>query len=75
MNLKPGIAIGFAYTNHKGKKGFRRARPYIDRIYFGTSEWHREPQWIMPAYDFWKKEDRDFAMKDMSEVREVEDPI
>lgn len=54
----------FWYRNYKGKEGMRRVRPLSLR--FGTSEWHKEPQWLMRAYDLENDKEREFAMRDMS---------
>ena len=58
--------LGFMYTNWKGKRGFREVIP--QRIYFGSTEWHKEEQWLMVAYDLDKKAERTFAMKDMENI-------
>lgn len=54
------------YTNHRGVTTRRSFTP--SNIFWGSTEWHREPQWIMHAYDQEKKAWRDFAMKDMGNV-------
>jgi predicted DNA-binding transcriptional regulator YafY len=59
--------IQFRYRNYAGVEGPRIARPISLR--YGTSEWHREPQWLMLAYDVHKEENREFALKDMKEVQ------
>lgn len=53
----------FDYVNYKGKKDTREAVPLY--VHHGSSEWHPEPQWMMRAYDCFKCEERDFALKDM----------
>lgn len=57
----------FAYKNWEGEWATRRVIPKSVR--FGVSEWHREPQWLMLAVDIDKGALREFAMKDMSEIR------
>ena len=56
--------IIFWYRNYKGKEEMRRVRPL--HIRFGSSEWHKEPQWLMRAYDLENEKEREFAMRDMS---------
>jgi predicted DNA-binding transcriptional regulator YafY len=56
----------FIYTNYKGETERRHARFYTVR--YGTSEWHTEPQWLLLAFDLDKRQDREFAMKDMTDV-------
>lgn len=57
------IAV-FKYVNHKGNVAFRRVRPI--RIWFGSTAWHREPQWLLEAFDLDKLQTRDFAMCSIS---------
>lgn len=59
-------ALTFWYKNYKGDEGYRRVRPISIR--FGTSEWHKEPQWLMLAYDTVNNKQREFAMMDISGV-------
>lgn len=58
----------FEYTNYKGEKDHRRV--VVNHMKFGSNEWHTEPQWLMVAADFTKKAIREFAMKDMTNVKE-----
>lgn len=53
----------FTYRNWRGEVATRRAIP--QHVYFGATEWHPEPQWLMRAFDVDKGEVRDFAMRDM----------
>lgn len=55
--------LTFAYRNWRGEVSERRAIP--QQVYFGSTEWHPEPQWLMRALDVDKGEVRDFAMRDM----------
>lgn len=51
------------YTNWKGEASWRRVRP--DCVYFGSSAYHPEPQWLMDAYDVDRQSSRTFALKDV----------
>lgn len=51
------------YTNWKGVTAFRRIIP--KKIFFGSTEWHKEEQWLLEAYDVDKNADRSFAIKDI----------
>jgi predicted DNA-binding transcriptional regulator YafY len=51
------------YTNWRGETAERHVRPI--KIWFGSTEWHKEAQWLMRALDVDKKEERDFALKDI----------
>lgn len=51
------------YTNYRGETATRQIRPV--RLWFGSTEWHPEPQWLLTAVDMGKGELRDFAMCEM----------
>jgi len=36
-----------------------------ERVWFGSTEWHPEPQWLLEAFDIEKGERRSFAMADI----------
>jgi hypothetical protein len=52
--------VSALYTNHKGDTGIRRFFPI--RIYFGSTAWHREPQWILEVFDLDRLQRREYAM-------------
>lgn len=52
------------YTNWKGNKRVRTIKPL--EIFFGATEYHPEPQWLVRAVDVEEGELRDFALKDMT---------
>ena len=56
-------AVVIDYTNYRGERSKRLVNPV--RIYFGSNQWHEDPQWLMEAYDHEKEANRDFAMKDI----------
>jgi len=62
--LLPDIPLSFTYRNHRGDVAVRSAVPLDVR--WGSTEWHREPQWLMRALDVDKGVEREFAMRDMS---------
>lgn len=64
-----GRPIEFTYTNWKGKTKQRRATPC--RLFWGSNEWHKEPQLLLEAHDLDKEALRTFAIKDMSEIKPV----
>jgi hypothetical protein len=51
------------YTNWRGVRGIRRILPPF-RIYWGSTEYHAEPQHLLEAVDT-DKGKRTFAMKDI----------
>lgn len=54
--------LQFQYRNYRGENSERRVIP--NKIWFGTTEYHTEPQWLMTAYDIDKRDVRDFALLD-----------
>lgn len=74
----PGLLIHgthecrFFYTNWRGEIASRRVG--VMSMWFGSTEWHPEPQWLMHGIDLDKMETRDFALKDMREVTYSEWP-
>lgn len=54
----------FPYKNHRGEHGHRRVSPI--RIWFGSTEWHPEPQWLLRAFDLDKDAERDFALSQIA---------
>jgi predicted DNA-binding transcriptional regulator YafY len=61
----------FLYRNHRGETAERRVIPMS--VEFCATEWHPEPQWILGALDLDRGVTRQFAMRDMKEVRIIED--
>ncbi len=62
--------VHILYTNYRGETAHRTIRP--GKLYFGSTEWHPEEQWLLAAYDVGKQASRDFAMKDILEWRPVD---
>jgi hypothetical protein len=54
--------IEITYRNYRGEVSQRRIVP--QRVWFGASEWHPEPQWMLDALDVDKGE-RSFALRDV----------
>jgi hypothetical protein len=46
-NIAPPLTID--YTNWRGERRVRDILPL--RIFFGSNEWHKEPQWLLEAVD------------------------
>lgn len=58
-------AVRILYTNYKGETAYRNIVP--EKIWFGATEWHPEPQWLLDALDLEKNALRNFALKDLRE--------
>lgn len=59
----PQVPLVFEYKNWEGKTATRRVIPIS--FWYGTTEWHREEQWLLKALDVEKNAERDFAVKDI----------
>ena len=55
-----GKSLAVSYTNYRGEGGVRRITPI--QLYWGSNEWHPEPQWLLRAFDHDKQAHRDFAL-------------
>lgn len=66
-NSKP---LTFYYKNWRGEYGYRTVKE--PTMWFGSTEFHKEEQWMIKAYDVEKDAIRDFAVNDIIEfIREV----
>lgn len=63
MELVFGKVQEVTYTNWKGNTSVRKIWPI--KIFFGSTEYHTEPQWLVEATDLDKRQVRTFALKDM----------
>lgn len=54
--------VTLTYTNWRGETAERSIIPM--RVWFGSTDWHPEPQWLLTALDVEKGAGRDFALKD-----------
>ena len=57
--------VKILYTNWKGETSYRNIIP--ESIEFKSTEWHKEEQWILNAFDVDKQTQRGFAIKDIKE--------
>lgn len=48
------------YTNHRGERAIRQIMPI--RLYFGSTQWHPQEQWMLEVYDHDKDAVRDYAI-------------
>jgi Predicted transcriptional regulator len=62
--LEKEKSVSILYTNWRGETAERTIIP--EKIFFGSTEWHKEPQWLLHAFDVEKTAYRDFAMKDIA---------
>lgn len=62
--------LHITYTNWCGETSERRILP--KEIWFGTTKWHTTEQWLLKATDLDKSEERDFALQDISNIRQID---
>ena len=62
-------AVVIDYTNHRGERRERRILPQLNALFFDSTEFHREKQWLMVGFDLEKGETRTFALKDIHSWR------
>lgn len=55
--------VTIIYKNYRGETRERHIVP--ERLWYGATDWHPEPQWVMDALDVEKGEVRSFAMQDI----------
>jgi predicted DNA-binding transcriptional regulator YafY len=63
--------LQFDYLNWRGESSKRIAR--MNSLYKGSNEYHKDNQWIMVGIDLEKNQERHFAVKDMSNVKVMDD--
>ena len=56
----------FTYTNHRGETAERHVVP--QSVYFGSTEFHTQKQWMLRGFDTDRQAFRDFAMADITKV-------
>lgn len=66
LEIQNLVTYFFEYKNYRGEVSQREV--ICKYIWFGTSEYHPEPQFFMHGFDQAKKEHRDFALKDISKL-------
>jgi len=62
--------ITINYTNWKGATADRVVVPI--KIWFGKTQWHPGEQWFLTAFDVSKQTEREFALKDIHNIGDVE---
>lgn len=59
-----GEHLAFRYRNWRGEEAARRVVP--QKVWLGTTEHHPQEQWFLRALCLDRREDRDFALKDIA---------
>ena len=64
--------LEFIYKNHAGETALRRVIP--GRIWWGTTDYYPEAQWLLTAYDLDRQAERTFALTSIIQPpREIEE--
>lgn len=69
LDLTGSIVI-FDYVNWRGKAATRLVR--VIHFFYGKTEYHEEPQFFLHGMDINTGEKRDFAVKDITHLRQQE---
>lgn len=70
LNDRQQKDVQIIYTNYKGKTSVRKIRPL--QMWFGSTEYHPDEQWLLQAWDYWKEAERTFAVKDIHHWKPIE---
>jgi predicted DNA-binding transcriptional regulator YafY len=55
--------VRIVYTNYRNETAIRAIIP--ERIWYGSTTWHPQEQWLLDAFDIEKGERRSFALADI----------
>lgn len=66
IQLAAGAKIAFHYKNWQGRDGVRTVLALY--LWRGTTQWHKDDQWFLHAYDPSIGKIREFALNDMTNV-------
>lgn len=61
--------VTILYTNYRGETATRRVLP--SRLWFGSVQWHQDPQWLLDAWDVEKGELRSFAVSQIHQWQQL----
>ena len=63
--------VEIIYKNYRGEVSKRKIIP--EKIWYGTTKWHKKSGWLLDAFDLGKKAERSFAIKDIQHWKEDPD--
>lgn len=66
LNDETEKTIKIKYTNYRGETRDRVINP--DHIWFGSTEWHPEDQWLMSCWDVEKGAARTLALRGIEKI-------
>jgi len=56
--------MSFTYKNHREETLTRTVSPH--KVWYGSTQWHKDPQYFLEAFDHDKMETRSFALRDIA---------
>ena len=65
VNVRQEKRIYIDYTNWRGERRVRLIQPIEMGMYFGSNEYHKEPQWLLRAIDCESNGIRTFALRNI----------
>ncbi len=68
FSLAEKKAVSVHYKNWQGESSKRTIIP--EELYYGSTEWHPDEQWLLRAFDLDKEAYRVFALKDMQAIKQ-----
>jgi hypothetical protein len=71
MDIPHQQIVSILYTNWRGETAWRLILP--QEIWFGSTEYHKEAQWLLRAQDIEKNAERDFALKDIDQWKNIQE--
>lgn len=57
--------VYIGYTNYRGDYDANRRIVPLGTVFYGVTAWHKEPQWLLHAFDLDRQAERTFAIKDI----------
>lgn len=66
FSIEQGTTLDFTYLNWQGQTSKRKV--IFEELFYGSNEWHKEPQFLLKCFDLDKANTRFFAIKDISDL-------
>ncbi len=70
MNFKPGRPSVVKYINYRGESAYRAF--IFKHMYYGSTSYHKDPQWLIVGFDLHKRANRTYALSDMNEADHID---
>lgn len=67
MKVDNNKVLTLLYKNWKDNTSVRRIQP-VGNMYWGTTQYHLEPQWLFDVWDLDKEDYRTYSFKDIVSI-------